>query len=225
MKPENQENTMSSGSEYLNARREWNERYGSYVQRANLWKNFAFLCLITLLISAATVGYLVSTTRYIPYLIEIDKLNHIKSEILDGKIDFKDKRVIRAELSSFIENLRIVSSDQVVQKRCIESVYNHLLTSAPSNNYTNIFYRKNNPFERSKTEKVTVSIEAILPLSEESWQIEWNEYLYDIYGKLKNKYTMKAIVKLEFHPPKDENSVITNPLGLFVKELDWTKIK
>ena len=37
----------SPGDAYANARREWNERYGSYVTRAKVWRLFAFVMAVT----------------------------------------------------------------------------------------------------------------------------------------------------------------------------------
>ena len=39
-----------NNSVYMDARREWNERYGSYIKQAHMWKIISiFLMLITLL--------------------------------------------------------------------------------------------------------------------------------------------------------------------------------
>lgn len=59
---------------YLNARQEWLERYGSYINRAAQWRLTAFIAL--LLLGGSIMGNVIQANQVkaIPYIIEVDKL-------------------------------------------------------------------------------------------------------------------------------------------------------
>ena len=59
---------------YLDGRREWLERYGSYIQRARQWR---FMALAALLLAGISVtGNVLQATqsKMVPYIIEVDKI-------------------------------------------------------------------------------------------------------------------------------------------------------
>ncbi|MBE7358890.1 conjugal transfer protein TrbF, partial [Campylobacter sp. RM11302] len=64
----------SVNNPYLNAKREWLERYGDYISHARNWQIVAILSIIVTIISVSYIGYIGSQNKLIPYIVEVDKL-------------------------------------------------------------------------------------------------------------------------------------------------------
>ena len=64
----------SPGNPYLNARREWDERYGVMLTHARNWRLAAAAALTVAAISVAGVVYIGSQTKIQPFIIAVDDL-------------------------------------------------------------------------------------------------------------------------------------------------------
>ena len=82
--------------------------------------------------------------------------------------------------------------------------------------------RKTGP-EASRHERVHVQVKSILPLSESSWQIQWTETAEPIQLGLGETTSWQAILTVEEDPPETTETLLTNPLGLYVEEITWTQ--
>ena len=132
-----------------------------------------------------------------------------------------DDRIIRFQLANYITNARQVTSDPVVQKRWLDGVYG---ASGPSAaNFLNGFYKDADPFARAKTELSDVEIQSALPLSKESWQIEWSETKRTLNGDVIDHTRWKAIIKIGTFIPSTESEMYRNPSGVVVTQISWTQ--
>ena len=61
-------------SVYLEARREWNERYGDYIAREHAWKLGFFVMGLISIVCAGGMAYLSSQSKLVPYVVAVDKL-------------------------------------------------------------------------------------------------------------------------------------------------------
>jgi hypothetical protein len=61
---------------YVEARREWDERYADLVLGKRNWQLAAAGSLAVALILAAGIVWLATRSRYIPYIVEVDKLGY-----------------------------------------------------------------------------------------------------------------------------------------------------
>ena len=59
---------------YVEARREWNERYGDYIQQAHHWRTMAIICGLVALICVFGMAYIGAQNKIVPYVVEVDKL-------------------------------------------------------------------------------------------------------------------------------------------------------
>jgi type IV secretion system protein VirB5 len=88
-----------------------------------------------------------------------------------------DARQLRLQLP------KSVTPDAVVQKQYIDRTYALLRTSDPATEKINAWFRSNSPFEKAKTATVAIEVNNIVPLSNQSYQIDWTEYERDRKGK------------------------------------------
>ena len=59
---------------YLNARRAWNEHVGDVVSARRAWQAAGFVSLLIALAAVGGVVYIGSQSKFVPYVIEVDKL-------------------------------------------------------------------------------------------------------------------------------------------------------
>ena len=207
---------------YLAARQEWNERYGSYVKSASAWRMVGITSLMMAVIGFSYALYQSTQVKLVPYIVEVDRLGTAASAGFPQQIEYADPRVVRATLGSFIANFRSVTPDAVVQKQYIDKTYALLRSADPATEKINAWFRSNSPFDRARSMTVAIEVTNIVPLSNQSYQIDWTEYERDRQGKERAVRRFRGIATVTLTPPQDEAVIRLNPIGLYLKDFDWT---
>ncbi|MEB3046273.1 conjugal transfer protein TrbF [Rhizobium mulingense] len=207
---------------YLAARQEWSERYGSYVQAAAAWRIVGILGLTMAVIGFGYAMYLSTQVKLVPYIVQVDKLGSAMTSGIPEQIEYADLRVVRASLGNFVTSFRSITPDAVVQKQYIDRTYALLRTSDPSTEKINAWFRGNSPFEKAKTATVAVEVNNIVALSNQTYQIDWTEYERDRKGKEIGTRRFRGIATVTITAPQDEATIRHNPIGLYVRDFDWT---
>lgn len=219
-----------SGNPYLSARKHWNEHTKGLMNAARLWQAVALLCLMITLVAIGGVLHLASQSKFIPYIIEMDKLGQTAAVAPAQLATPVDQRLVRANLAAFISNARLVTPDIALQRKAVLAVYAMLHGDDPAAAKMTAWLNGNeasNPFQRAAKETVETEIVSVIPQSPDSWQIEWNEKLFDRQGvPIGQPYRMKALATVEIVPPDastTEEKLRQNPLGVYVKDFSWSK--
>ncbi|UXU01144.1 conjugal transfer protein TrbF [Agrobacterium tumefaciens] len=207
---------------YIAARTEWNERYGSYVKAAAAWRLVGVTGMTMAVIGFGYALYQSTQVKLLPYIVEVDKLGTAVNAGFPQQIEYADPRVVRATLGSFVSNFRSVSPDAVVQKQYIDRTYALLRTSDPATEKVNAWFRSSSPFEKAKNATVAVEVNNIVALSNQSYQIDWTEFERDRRGKETATRRFRGIATVTLTPPQDEGVIRLNPIGLYLRDLDWT---
>lgn len=207
---------------YLAGRLEWNERYGGFVREARAWRAVAVLSLALAIIGFGYALYLSRESRIIPYIVEVDRLGSPVAVGVPERIEYADQRVVRAILANFVASFRSVTPDAVVQKKYIDRTYALLRASDPSTEKINAWFRSNSPFEAAKRVTVSVEVSNIVSLSDRSWQIDWTEFERDRRGRETGSRRYRGIATVTLTEPQDEAVIRLNPIGLYVRDFDWT---
>ena len=207
---------------YLAARQEWTERYGSYVRAASAWRLVGIVSLSQATLSTGYALYQSTEVKLVPYIVEVDKLGSAVNAGFPAQIEYADPRVVRASLAAFVTNFRSVTPDAVVQKQYIDRTYALLRTSDPATEKVNNWFRSSSPFDKAKTATVAIEVNNVVPLSGQSFQIDWTEYERDRKGKEVATRRFRGIANVVLIPPQDESVIRLNPIGLYLKDFDWT---
>ncbi|WP_454703064.1 conjugal transfer protein TrbF [Agrobacterium burrii] len=207
---------------YLAARNEWNERYGSYVKAATAWRIVGITGMTMAVIGFSYALYQSTQVKLVPYIVEVDKLGTAINAGFPQQIEYADPRVVRATLGSFVSNFRSVTPDAVVQKQYIDRTYGLLRTSDPATEKVNAWFRSNSPFEKAKTSTIAIEVSNIVALSNQSYQIDWSEFERDRRGKETAVRRFRGIATVTLTPPQDEGVIRLNPVGLYLRDFDWT---
>ena len=209
---------------YLAARREWDERYGDQIVRARNWRTIAVLCTIVALVATSGVVWLSFRSRIVPFVVVTDNLGRPVASGLADQASTADEQLKRATVIEWVENLRLVTTDGIAQRRAIDRVYAHIASGSPAQTFISDFYRTGQPFTRAQTETVSVDVQSILQDSEETFEIEWLETIRDLYGTMKEKDRWKGAFSIALNPPKDERLARINPLGVYVTQASWSRV-
>lgn len=207
---------------YLAARQEWNERYGASIHAARSWRIVGVTGMLMAVIGVTYALYLSTQVRLVPYIVEVDRLGTPVNAGFPQQIEYADARVVRATLGNFVTSFRSITPDAVVQKQYIDRTYALLRTSDPSTEKINSWFRGNSPFERAKSATVAIEVNNIVALSNQTYQIDWTEYERDRKGKETGTRRFRGIATVALTAPQDEAIIRLNPIGLYIRDFDWT---
>ena len=219
-----------SGNPYLSARRTWNEHVGDQAASRQTWQ---MLGLLSLLIALAGVGgmiYIGSQSKFIPYVVEVDKLGQTVAVAPLDRAQGVDQRVIHAAMAAFVQSARMVTPDVALQRKAIFGVYAMLSPDDPATAKMNEFLNgrpESNPFKRAEKETVSTEIISVIAQTAETWQVDWTETVRDRQGFVKSPpYRMRALVTMyvtEPAPEINEEQIRNNPMGIHVSDFAWSK--
>ncbi|KRB49183.1 conjugal transfer protein TrbF [Rhizobium sp. Root708] len=207
---------------YLAARQEWTERYGSYVKAAAAWRLVGILSLSIALIGFGYALYISTQVKLVPYIVEVDRLGTAVMSGFPEQIEYADVRVVRATLGNFVASFRSITPDAVVQKQYIDRTYALLRMPDPATEKINAWFRSSSPFEKARLATVSVEVNNVVALSNHSYQVDWTEYERDRKGKETATRRFRGIATVSLTTPQDEATIRLNPIGLYVRDFDWT---
>lgn len=209
---------------YLAARREWDERYGHLIARERNWRLMALLCALSSLLTVAGLVYLSARTHIVPFVVAMDSLGRPVAAGAAEQTTTADDRIKRATLYTWLENLRLVTSDGVAQRKSIDRVYAYVASGSQAQAFISDFYRSDPPQKRAQTETASIEVQSVLPTSDRTFEIEWAETTRDLYGTVTQRARWKAAFTIAINPPTDEVTARVNPLGIYVTNASWGKL-
>ncbi|GMR28789.1 hypothetical protein C7E18_00030 [Stenotrophomonas maltophilia] len=208
-------------SPYAAAKAEFNDIYGNLVVQAKNWRAVAVSSIAIALIAVAGLAVRANQSKFIPYVVEVDKFGAAQAVGFANKGEHNDERIIRAFLNRFIKDARMVTFDPAVQKETVNRVFSVLANNTAASAKMSEFYATTNPFTRGQNEGVEADVSSILRISDKSWTIAWTERTRDPSGTVRNEGIWKATVTIAFNAPTEEKQVLVNPLGMYVVDFDW----
>lgn len=216
--------TGDGGNPYLNAREEWLERYGSYISRAAQWRAVAFICLGVTTVSMSGNVLQIMQSKIVPYIIEVDKLGNPSVTGRADEISAPSRRLIQAEIARVINDWRTVTADAELQKKMVTRL--SYCTADGAKGLLKQWYTENNPYEIAKSGKlVHVEIKGLpLPVSAESYRVEWVETIRSHSGVLLDQQAYEATAAIQILAPTSETVLLHNPGGIYITALSASKV-
>lgn len=218
--------TVPPETPYLRATQQWDNRIGSAVVQAKNWRRAFFsLVFLTLVISVALVGQL-RAGKVIPIYVGIDKQRG--EPVVLGRADVGSYKAgeleIKYFLSQFIHYVRAVPSDQVVIKQNWLKAYALMRKEAATllNEMTN--KDPENPLNRvGQLTVIPQPLSVIEVPGSDTYQVHWRETVFDKQGMKIDEYSMMGVFSIEISPPKNEDQLNNNPLGLYITNFQWNR--
>jgi type IV secretion system protein VirB5 len=213
---------MKDLNPYVEARREWNDRYLDLVRARRWWQIAAAAELALVGLLGGGLVALSLQHKTVPYVVEVDSFGAavaVAPAQAAGRPG--DERIVRYQLAAFVRGARAVLTDRAAMKRNFEQVYAY--ARGPARIFLDEHYRANNPFETAKTYTVAPTVSSLLRLSEHSWQVRWSEEQRGLDGTLLGRSNWEGVLAVETVPPTNAEAIQANPFGLYVTEIRWTK--
>ncbi|MGC8592520.1 VirB8/TrbF family protein [Acidithiobacillus sp.] len=91
-----------SANPYLNARREWDERYGDALTRAQNWRLFAFGAIGVAAVACLGIAYIGAQSKIKPYVVAIDRMGNpiaMAQPVAGGAVN---QRIIEAQVANWV---------------------------------------------------------------------------------------------------------------------------
>ncbi len=218
---------MAAADSYVEGWREWDERYADLVIGRRNWQLAAGGLLVVSIILAAGMVWLSSHSRYVVYAVQVDKLGYALTQaqpLTRAAPDVID-RIARYEVASFIRQARAVSNDPQVEQQRLNALLAHARGAA--DHFLDEYYhsdQSHNPFEIAQKQTVSVQVDSILKLSAKSYEVRWTELRRDLNGAAIGMPShWEAELETEIVPPREADTIVSNPLGFYVTNITWTE--
>lgn len=184
----------------------------------------ALLLALVAIISVSGNVYQGIQVKIIPYIVEVDKLGRAAAVApVDESKRVSLKNVVPSVISMIISDWRTVTADIELQKRMIKRL--SYFTVGAAKGYFSEWYRNNNPYERGKNNLVTVELKSLpLPITDNSYKVEWTEITRNHAGEVIESVRYEATVSTQFSNPKSEQMILHNPTGIFITNINATKL-
>ncbi len=224
--------TGESENPYLAARRTWNDHVASVVSSRN---NAQVLGILSLLIALAGVGgmiQLASQSKFVPYVVEVDKLGQRLAVAPAERARAVDQRIVHASVAAFVGDARLVTPDIALQRKAVFRLYSMLSSNDPATAKINEWLNgvaDNTPFKRAENETVSTELISVLPQTPDTWQVDWMETVRDRQGVLKGTpFRMRALITvytIPATPATTEEQMRNNPIGIYIRDFSWSRIR
>jgi len=216
---------------YLDARRHWNSEVERAFASGRTWQVIGILSLVMFLGSLAVVAYLLTLPRFVPYVVEVNELGEATAIRQASQAQGSDPRIIRAQLSRWIDDIRSVTPDVRLQRKAVDRVTALIREGDPAYAKLCAWWNQNDktdPYNRAAHETVAVTDLHVLPLEgAKVWQAEWLETTYPRSGPPEAPVHMKATLHVFTMPPGQgvtEDQIQANPTGLYLQDFTWLRL-
>jgi type IV secretion system protein VirB5 len=225
-KQNNNQNSMASllsqsDNPYIAARCEWNYLFNDIIKAKYNWQRFALLSSMgNIFLIVGFIGIALQS-KTVPYAVKIDNAgNAFFAGYLEKGISINPLEVDNF-VRRYIVKVRSIIADPVAQKQDLHFIYE--VSQGATLHFLNDYYRQNNPFEKAQETTTEVTINAALPKSDQTWQVNWTEIKRSLDGDVIGETHWEALITVAHHTESDDDMLILNPLGLFVEHLSWSQ--
>lgn len=210
---------------YLNAQDQWRDRFAK-ISSQNTWLLLAFFtCLFVLVGSIGAFITISSQSKYEPYLVVTDSFGTPLNAGIAKPIEKVDQKIVLAQIANFIQKSRTVTVDAKLLRNNVFTAYSYININDTAKIKLDEWFNEQNPFERATKELAQVQIQSIISQTPDTYQVDWIETIRDRNGKKIADNKMRGLVTWYYGQQKTEiQDIILNPVGIYIKDFDWTKI-
>lgn len=205
---------------YQAAAQAWDARLGSARVQARNWRLMAFGCLLLAAVLAGGLAWRASQSLVTPYVVEVDSAGQVRAIGAAATPYQPSDAQIAYHLARFLGDVRSLSIDPIVVRQNWLEAYAYTTDRAAAT--LNDYARANDPFARIGQVSVAVEVTSVVRASDTSFQVRWIERHY-ASGALAATERWTAVLSTVFQPPRTEERLRKNPLGIYVNGLSWSR--
>jgi len=205
---------------YQAAAQVWDQRIGSARVQAKNWRLMAFGCLSLALLMAGGLVWRSAQSIVTPYVVEVATGGQVRA-VGEAATPYKPNDAqIAYHLARFLTDVRSLSIDPIVVRQNWLEAYNYTTDTGAAT--LNDYARSNDPFARVGQASTAVEITSVVRASPSSFQVRWIERTY-VNGSLSGTERWTAVLSIVLQPPRTEERLRKNPLGIYVNGLSWSR--
>jgi len=212
--------TPQPATPYQSAAQVWDGRIGSARVQARNWRLMAFGCLVLALLMAGGLVWRSAQSIVTPYVVEVAKSGEVRA-VGEAATPYRPADAqIAYHLARFITLVRSLSIDPVVVRQDWLDAYDYTTDRGAA--VLNDYARSNDPFAHVGKESVTVQITSVVRASDTSFNVRWTEQHF-VNGAPAGTERWTAVIATVLQPPRSEQRLRKNPLGIYVNGLSWSR--
>jgi type IV secretion system protein VirB5 len=210
-----------SENRYLASRQEYMEQTGSLVKAMHQWRLASIIQAVALIILSAGFVAVALQHRVVPYAVAFNEHSEVVRVGRADVLAHPTTNQTRASLRNWIIGARTVYGDRRALQAQLDLTYAMTLPDSAAFKSLTTFHRENNPYARSQKEAVEVAVNSVMPLTDETWRIEWTETTKQANGQVLDTKIWQGSFTVVIVPPADDSQILINPLGVYVKQFTW----
>ena len=212
--------TPQPATPYQAAGQVWDDRIGTPRVQAKNWRLMAFGCLTLALLMAGGLVWRSAQSFVTPYVVEVDNAGQVRA-VGEAATPYRPSDAQTAHhIARFVTLVRSLSIDPIVVRQNWLDAYDYTTDKGAA--VLNEYARTNDPFARIGKESVTVQITSVVRASDTSFNVRWTERRY-VNGAAAGLERWTAVVSIVLQPPRTEERLRKNPLGIYVNGLSWSR--
>lgn len=205
---------------YQAAAQVWDNRIGSARVQAKNWRLMAFGCLSLALLMAGGLVWRSAQSIVTPYVVEVDSAGQVRA-VGEAATPYKPNDAqIAYHLARFLTDVRSLSIDPIVVRQNWLEAYEYTTDKGAAT--LNDYARANDPFAHIGQNSIAVEVTSVVRASDVSFQMRWIERGY-ANGAPSGTERWTAVVSVVLQPPRTEERLRRNPLGIYVNGLSWSR--
>lgn len=207
---------------FSRAKEEWNDRMGGTVKSARNWRLATFGSLAVT--GLAIVGLIYQSTKasVVPYYVRVAENGQPFVVGAVPEMFSPSLNEVRWQLGTWLGWVRSAPLDPVVVKHNYQQALYFMRQG--SANKLNEWAQADSRMSNIGRETVEFSLTSIVPISgSKSYQARWKEYLRGAEGGLKEEQHWVATFEVDVMPPASADEIQKNPIGLYIKDFQWTR--
>ena len=217
-----QETTHYSGTEtetpYTRARKEWDSRIGSARVQASNWRLVTFLALLVCIILAVLLYVSINMRKYVVYVAQVTKTGQIVN-VSPLKVQYQPNQAqMEYFITHFIKLVRSLPLDPVVARKDWTTAYSFLTPRAAHE--LDRYMKKDNPIDELGKKTITVKIVDVNPLSDNSYQVDWQEVTTGADGQRQGTESYSGVFTAIIRQPSTQQQILVNPLGIYIDDFN-----
>ncbi len=155
-----------------------------------------------------------------PWVVQVDKLGQAQA-VAPAVADYQPTDPqIAWHLARFIQEVREIPADPIVLRQNWLDAYNYVTDKGAL--ALNDYARTADPFSKIGKQQVAVDVSSVIRASDDSFRVEWVERHY-VDDALASAERWSAILTITVQTQTDAERLKTNPLGVYVNALNWSK--
>lgn len=223
MKSDREDLRTLSSDPFLAGRTEAAERYGYLSRNAAQWRRISLALLVCCMVCVGMVIVVSGRVTVVPYVVQVDSHGYqiAVEPVAPSRVD---SRLIISHVGRYVWSMKTVFTDPEAQLHLMNFVYSTTPTATAAEKKYQAYYHASNPILIGESETVHVTVNSVLSLSAETWQAEWTEERFSIGGDKIDTKHYRGIFTTAIVTPRTMQEVLTNPLGIFVIDFNFSEV-